>query len=421
MSGLLKGGSLRNRISLVLPALLLLEAGQVWGMELNFSENSLSELATRIRNVEVVLPSQHKSIRQDSERKKTNKEREVVTNRQLDSLPPLISPFTIVKKNQNYPAIPKTMQPLPIRHQKEVQSANISPLTTGWPIAQAVTKEAGFSLEPRGVKASFKPSVRAKAMLCVDFSSDKVRLAVNTSEPLPIASITKLLTAMAVIDEMDLESVLEVPKDIKSVERHVVGIRPGDLLTVTDLLHGLLIESGNDCAEVLAGAYPKGGRDGLISAMNRRASEIGATRTSLHTPSGLDSKPTQGRKSAGTESGPRIPNTASAEDVALIARRAFTYPLICKITSMKMYTMRARNEKPRDYRLVSNDKLLFRGLPIAGAKTGYTDSAGKCIVALFRDREKEHMVVVLNTRKHFNAAERIYRWACRPPIESTFR
>ena len=270
-------------------------------------------------------------------------------------------------------------------------------------------------MEPRGVKASFKPSVRAKAMLCVDYTSDKVRLAENTSEPLPIASITKLLTAMAVIDEMDLKSVLEVPKDIKSVERHVVGIRPGDLLTVTDLLHGLLIESGNDCAEVLAEAYPKGGRDGLISAMNRSASEIGATRTSLHTPSGLDSKPTQGRKIGGTESGPRIPNTASAEDVALIARRAFTYPLICKITSMKTYTMRTRNEKPRDYRLVSNDKLLFRGLPIAGAKTGYTDSAGKCIVALFRDREKEHMVVVLNTRKHFNAAERIYRWACRPP------
>jgi D-alanyl-D-alanine carboxypeptidase len=217
---------------------------------------------------------------------------------------------------------------------------------------------------------------------------------------------------MTVIDEMDLEKVLEVPKDIKGVERHVVGIKPGDMISVKDLLYGLLVASGNDCAEVLARAYPKGGRKGFMAAMNSRAGQIGATNTTIFTPSGLDMK-VGGEGKIASDPTSRMANTASAEDVALIARRAFSYPLISKVSSTKTYTMRTRNPKPREYRLASNDKLLHRGLPIAGAKTGYTDAAGKCIVALFRDQKKEHLVVLLNTPKHFTAAERIYRWASR--------
>jgi len=259
---------------------------------------------------------------------------------------------------------------------------------------------------------SYGPRVKAKAMMCVDCSSNKVVLADNTSEPLPIASITKLLTAMVVIDEMDLERILEVPSDITEVEQHKVGIRPGDMFTVRDLLHGMLIESGNDCAEALARAYPKGGRAGFMARMKSRAAEIGASRISLYTPSGLDMKMALGRKNGRTMEA-RKPNTASAEDVAKIARHAFEYPLIRSIAQMKTYTMRTRNPVPRDYRLANNDKLLHKNLPIEGAKTGYTNKAGRCIVAMFKDNQKEHVVVVLNSPHHFRAAEKIYRWACK--------
>jgi D-alanyl-D-alanine carboxypeptidase len=259
---------------------------------------------------------------------------------------------------------------------------------------------------------SSKPPVKAKAMFCIDCSANKVVLAQNISEPLPIASITKLLTALVVIEEMDLDKVLEVPADIAEVERVRVGIHPGDLLTVRDLLHGMLIESGNDCAETLARAYPKGGREGFLAAMNRRAKELGASRTTLFTPSGLDMKLTLGRKE-GRNLDTRWPNTATAEDVAIIARQAFKNPLIARIASMKTYTMHTRNGVPRDYHVVSNDRLLTKNLPIAGAKTGFTNKAGKCIVAWFKDQKAEHMVVVLNTAQHFKAAEKIYRWASR--------
>jgi D-alanyl-D-alanine carboxypeptidase len=237
-------------------------------------------------------------------------------------------------------------------------------------------------------------------------------LAENVSEPLPIASITKLLTAMIVIDDMNLDTVLETPVDIKEVERHTVGIRPGDLLTVRDLLHGMLIESGNDCAEVLARSYPKGGRAALIAAMNRRAAQLGASRTHIYTPSGLDLKFMLGRKDHRSLFA-RKPNLATAEEVAVIAREAFKYPLIREISGMKSYTMRTRNQTPRDYALAANDKLLYKDLPLAGAKTGFTNLAGKCIVARFKNEKSDYMVVVLNTSHHFKAAEKIYRWVCK--------
>ena len=259
---------------------------------------------------------------------------------------------------------------------------------------------------------SYGPRVKAKAMMCVDCSSNKVVLADNTTEPLPIASITKLLTAMVVIDEMDLERILEVPADITEVEQHKVGIRPGDMFTVRDLLHGMLIASGNDCAEALARAYRKGGRAGFMARMRIRAAKIGASRISLYTPSGLDMKMPLGRKDGRTLEA-RKANTASAEDVAKIARHAFEYPLIRSIAQMKTYTMRTRNPVPRNYSVANNDRLLHTNLPVEGAKTGYTNRAGRCIVAMFKDHQKEHVIVVLNSRHHFRAAEKIYRWVCK--------
>ena len=133
----------------------------------------------------------------------------------------------------------------------------------------------------------------------------------------------------------------------------------------------------------------------------------------LYTPSGLDTTLTLGRK-GGRELESVKSNVATAEDVAIVARHAFKYPLIRGITAMKTHTIHTRDSKPREYRLATNDKLLYGNLPVAGAKTGYTNLAGRCIVALFKDDDREHVVVVLNTAKHFKAAEKIYRWASKP-------
>ena len=279
-------------------------------------------------------------------------------------------------------------------------------------------KGKGALQQPAAVRVAAKkeysgPRVQAKAMCCLDCNSEKMILAKNVSEPLPIASITKLLTAMIAIDYMDLNQVVEVPADIVEVPPHKIGLRPGDRFTVKDLLYGLLIESGNDCAEALARAYPRGGRRAFIAAMNRRLRILGASSdAAMYTPSGLDMKVTLGRKGGRILESTKT-NVASVKDVAIIARAAFHYPLISEISGTKTYRITTRNQTPRTYRLVSNIKLLHTKLPLAGAKTGFTNLAGRCIVALFKDHQRETMVVVLNSPRHFKAAERIYRWSCK--------
>lgn len=249
-------------------------------------------------------------------------------------------------------------------------------------------------------------------MCCLDCNSDKMILAKNISEPLPIASITKLLTAMVAIDYMKLDQVIEVPDDIVDVPPHKVGLKPGDRFTLKDLLYGLLMESGNDCAEAIAGAYPRGGRKAFVAAMNRRLHVLGASSSAaMYSPSGLDTKMMLGRKGERTLETTKT-NVASAKDVVLIARAAFHYPLISEISSTKTHKIITRNDIPRTYNLLSTIKLLNTKLPVAGAKTGFTNQAGRCIVALFKDRHKETMVVVLNSPRHFKAAEKIYRWSC---------
>lgn len=403
---------MRGLIALLLLALLLMPASRLLALEADYSGTSYQNVVGSVLGSSAPSVPVVKSSYPQVESKKPARATVSIKRRQSATQPQPHSPLAIKTGHQKPPSVPTSRQA--VAPSSPTRGAPSNGLTggDGLTVTSLILQSSAVSGVPGDVKRPSLPGVKAKAMLCVDCSANEIRLAENSSSPLPIASLTKLLTAMTVIDEMDLEGVLEVPKDIKGVERHVVGIKPGDKLSVRDLLYGLLVASGNDCAEVLARAYPKGGRKGFVSALNRRAKEIGATHTTLFSPSGLDTK-VEGEGKNGSEPASKLFNSASAEDVALIARHAFTYPLITKISSTKTYTMRTRNPRPRDYRIGSNDKLLLRGLPIAGAKTGYTDAAGKCIVALFKDQKKEHLVVLLNSPKHFTAAERIYRWASR--------
>ncbi|MFH0822289.1 MAG: serine hydrolase [Pseudomonadota bacterium] len=277
-------------------------------------------------------------------------------------------------------------------------------------LAVAHPKSGGNEGKALGIGSREQPGLNAKALYCVDCKSNKVLLARNDTVPMPIASITKLLTAMVVIDKMKPDEIVEVGDEILKVEPKNVGIRPGDLFTVKDLLHGMLMESGNDCAEALALSYAKGGRSAFVREVNRKALEIGAEGTMVYTPSGLDAKVSLGRKGGTTYSGRRY-NSATAKGVALIARHAMNYPLIGEISNTRHYVMQARNKRGRKYTVLSTDRLLHRPLPVAVAKTGFTNHAGRCIVALFKNEDKEHVVVVLNSPQHFKVAERIYRWA----------
>ncbi len=396
------------RIMQFVVGLYLVSGGIALAIEPVYTGTSMAELVVKVGRGQVVIPVPERSKQPARAPKRTPSVHAAYKSVSSGTILPPIPGVNGAVKGANLGPIKQSKQSFRMMVLPELRLRQGSV-----PDSQSPPKHPKLvpaSLEGKKAAPPGLPRVRAKALYCVDCSSNRVVLAENISEPLPIASITKLLTAMTAIDEMDLNRVLTVPQDIRKVPRHRVGLRPGDRLTVKDVLHGMLIESGNDCAEVIARAYPKGGRRGFLDAMARKAKQIGATSTKIYTPSGLDRLMILGRK--GSRDLPaRKPNTASARDVAVIAQHAFHYPLIRQIASMKQYTMRSLNHAPKNYHLVTNDKLLSRRLPVAGAKTGYTNLAGRCIVALFKDQGKEHMVVVLNTPRHFKAAEKIYRWA----------
>jgi D-alanyl-D-alanine carboxypeptidase len=249
--------------------------------------------------------------------------------------------------------------------------------------------------------------VEAKAVYCVDLKRKKTLLARNADKTLPIASLTKLVTALVTLERLPLKRKVTVPKNIRRVPKSVVGLRPGDRVSVRDLLHGLLIRSGNDCAETLASAYP-GGRKAFIKAMNHKVRKMGTRHTRFYTPSGLDSK--IARKINGKKSVHVRSNVSTAREMARITRIAFSNRTIRTICRKKSHVI-ASAKKKGGYRVRNTNKLLRSNLPLVGGKTGYTNRAGHCLASAFTPGRNVFLIVVLGSPDHFRDTRLVYRKA----------
>jgi D-alanyl-D-alanine carboxypeptidase len=249
--------------------------------------------------------------------------------------------------------------------------------------------------------------IQAKAFYCENLVSNRTLLARCPDKQLPIASLTKLVTALVTLDKTPLNKKVTIPDDIKSVPKSVVGLKAGDHVTVEDLLHGLLMNSGNDCAEALARAYP-GGRDKFIEMMNEKVRSLGTRSTRFYTPSGLDQKvehPTKGKKVGDVAS-----NVSTAREIAEIARAAFSNKIIREICRKRTYVMASAIEK-NGYLVKNTNKLLRDDLPLVGGKTGYTAKAGHCLATAFTPGRNVFMIVVLGSPNHFRDTRLVYRKA----------
>ncbi|MEW6532229.1 MAG: serine hydrolase [Thermodesulfobacteriota bacterium] len=259
-------------------------------------------------------------------------------------------------------------------------------------------------------KKVVKRDVQAKAAYCVNLASNRTLLAKNPDTQLPVASLTKLMTALVTLDHMPLDKKIEVPEVVRKIPKSVVGLKPGDHVSVKDLLHGLLMASGNDCAETLAAAFP-GGRDKFVAAMNKKARSMGVERTRFYTPSGLDRKDVRGgeddQKSVDVKS-----NVSTAREIALIARQAFAHKAIKDISLKRHYTL-ASSSSPNGYSVRNTNKLLRDNLPLEGGKTGYTVRAGHCLATKFHPGHNILLIVVLGSPDHFKDTRLIYNKALR--------
>jgi D-alanyl-D-alanine carboxypeptidase/D-alanyl-D-alanine carboxypeptidase (penicillin-binding protein 5/6) len=231
-----------------------------------------------------------------------------------------------------------------------------------------------------GVKAGAEGvgSLSSVSAVLFEPESGRVLYEKDAHTPRPMASTTKIMTALLAIERCAPDKVITVSAEAVRVEGSALGLRGGDQITMIDLVTGLLLESGNDAANVIAYAV-SGGIPNFAKLMNERAAEIGMVDTEFVTPSGLD----QGNHSS------------SAYDMALLAAEALGNETVAKICATESALISFGNP-PRKIRVTNHNRLLKLYPYAIGMKTGFTKKSGRCLVSA---AEKDGVKLVAVTLK----------------------
>lgn len=239
-------------------------------------------------------------------------------------------------------------------------------------------------------------NVKSSSALVLDQEEGRVLYAKNTDAVVPIASITKLMTAMVALDsELPLADVVLITKEDRDrIKGTRSRLRVGDMLSRRDLLRLALMASENRAAAALSRAYP-GGRDAFVAAMNRKAAKLGMWQTDFVDGTGLSSR-----------------NVSTAEDLARLVRAAYGYPLIREFTTAPKHTVSLYSGRQLRY-TNSNRMVRSRRWEIGLSKTGYISEAGRCLVLQATITSKPVIIVLLHswgTLTRIGDANRIRRW-----------
>ena len=194
-------------------------------------------------------------------------------------------------------------------------------------------------------------------------STDSVLYQKNADERRPIASTTKIMTALTVLRRGgDLDRLCAIPPEACGIEGTSVYLKPGEILSIRDLLYALLLQSANDAATALA-VLTSGSVPAFADEMNRIAGELGLQNTRFMNPHGLD----------------HPEHYSTARDLACLAAAAFDEITFREIVSTRRYSISAPDGGRRV--LVNHNKLLNRYPDCVGVKTGFTKKSGRCLVS----------------------------------------
>ena len=255
---------------------------------------------------------------------------------------------------------------------------------------------------PYTVSAENKaPEVSAKACVLIEEKTGKILFEKNSSEKLPMASTTKIMTTLLCLESGGLDDQFVVDGEAIKVEGSSMGLTEGDVVTKRALCYGMMLPSGNDAAN--ATAVKLGGSiENFADMMNERAEKIGMTRTCFVTPSGLEGEG----------------HGSSAYDMALLAREALRNPDFAEICSQKKAKVEFGNP-PYERWLTNSNKLLDMYQGVKGVKTGFTDEAGRCIVSACEREGISLICVTLNDKNdwqdHINMYD--YGYSVLQPLE----
>ena len=242
-----------------------------------------------------------------------------------------------------------------------------------------------------------KLEVRSSSALVVDVKTGKTLYQKNATKVRPIASLTKLMTALVVLDaKQNLNQTITVDKnDLDRVKHTHSRIRMGTKVTRRDALHLALMSSENRMASALARHYP-GGRSAFVRAMNNKARQLGMRNTHFYDSTGLSTR-----------------NVSTAQDLGKLAAAAYRQPLIRQFTQDENREMRFKT--PAYSLMFNNTNPLVKNpdWDVRLSKTGFTDEAGRCLVMRAKPDSRELAIVLLNSvgkRTPIGDANRIRKW-----------
>ena len=223
--------------------------------------------------------------------------------------------------------------------------------------------------------------LNSKIGLIFDRNSKTILYEKNELKQVPMASTTKIMTAIVVLENANLDDIVTISKKAAGTGGSRLGLKTNDKITVHDLLYGLMLKSGNDAAVALA-EHVGGEIDGFAELMNKKASEMGLVNSHFVTPHGLDQEK----------------HYTTAYELACMADYALNIPKFREIVGSKKYniTINARSS------LIGNTNELLGNLyGVYGVKTGFTNGAGRCLVTACKRDDIDIITVVLsaNTKK----------------------
>lgn len=232
------------------------------------------------------------------------------------------------------------------------------------------------------------PTINSKSAVVIDRNSNTILYGKDENTKRKMASTTKIMTCLIVIENSNLNDIVEISKKSAGTGGSRLGLKTGDKITVKDLLYGLMLCSGNDAAVALA-EYVSGSVQNFSILMNQKAKELNLSNTNFETPHGLDSES----------------HYTTAYELALLANYALNNETFLKIVGTKTYTVTINGYSKQ----ISNTNELLGNLNgVYGIKTGFTNGANRCLVTACKRENLDIICVVLGAdTKNFRTKDSI--------------
>lgn len=247
----------------------------------------------------------------------------------------------------------------------------------------------GFAYNAKAVENEKKLRVNARCAIAIDCKSKVVLFDQNGESLVPIASTTKIMTALVAIKYGDLEKKVTISDKAAHIHGSTVGYKKGEAISIKELLFGLMLRSGND-ASIAISEGVAGSVEEFVKLMNEYAVQLGLLNSHFEVPHGLD----------------QPQHYSTAYDLAVLTAEAKEVPFFNEIVGAKDVDKNTYGFT-RSYHNIN--KILWLLPQADGVKTGYTGGAGKCLVTSAKMKGNDIVIVVLNSAGRWNETKKIYQ------------